>query len=67
MADYTHPFLLSRGYASRCPIRLNLSQDERDMPIVIYSKMPNDPGVSVTHALEIIPAEIVARHSLLFP
>jgi hypothetical protein len=66
-ADYIHPFESVSGRSSRCRIRVYLPEEEHDTPVVICSELPDNPGIPVTGAAEIIAAEIIAAHRLLAP
>ena len=62
-SDYIHP--TPRG--GRCRIRLYLSEDERDKPVVICSELPNNEGSSVTYSAHQIAAEVIRYHKLDVP
>lgn len=66
-ADYIHPFESVSGTSSRCRIRVYLPEEEHDAPVVICSELPDNPGIPITGAAEIIAAEIIAAHRLLAP
>ena len=59
-SDYVHP--TPRG--GRCRIRLYLSDDERDAPVVICSELPNNEGSSVTYSANQVAAEVIRYHEL---
>jgi hypothetical protein len=48
----------------RCRIRIYLSEDERDAPLVICLELPNNEGTSVTHSAHHIAAEVIRYHRL---
>lgn len=62
-SDYIHP--TPRGGMSR--IRIYLSEEEGDAPVVICSELANNPGSSVTYAAHQIAAEVIRYHSLPIP
>jgi hypothetical protein len=63
-ADYIHP--TPRG--GKCRIRIYLSQDEQDAPVVICSELPyNDEGSSITYSSHQIAAEVIRYHRLSAP
>jgi hypothetical protein len=59
-SDYIHP--TPRG--GRCRIRVCLSEDERDTPVIICSELPNNEGSSVTYSAHQIAAEVIRYHRL---
>ena len=66
--DYIHAFRGPSGIRSACRIRLYLPDEEDkildDAPVVIVSELPDNPGTSVTNAIEQIAAEVMDAHSL---
>ena len=66
--DYIHAFRGPTGIRSACRIRLYLPDTEDkildDAPVVIVSELPDNPGTSVTNAIEQIAAEVMDAHSL---
>jgi len=48
-------------------VRIYLPDDERDAPVVTCSEIPNNPGLSVTRATEVIAGEVVSFHRLPKP
>jgi hypothetical protein len=59
-SDYIHP--TPRG--GRCRVRLYLSQDEQDAPVVICSELPSNEGSSITYSAHQIAAEVIRYHKL---
>ena len=61
--DYIHAFRGSSGVRSACRVRLYMpaEADETlgDAPVVIVSELANNPGTSVTNAIEQIAAEVM--------
>ncbi len=60
---YVHP----TPHGGRCRIRIYLSDDERDAPVVVCSELPNNPGMSITNAAARIAAEVIGGHRLPTP
>jgi hypothetical protein len=63
--DYIHHY---RGYWSdggRCRIRIY--QEDRHIPVVICSQLPNNTNTSVTNMAEYLAAEIIREHALPTP
>jgi len=61
--DYIHP--TPRG--GRCRVRIYLSQNERDAPVVICSELPINEGSSVTYSAHQIAAEVIRYHRFALP
>jgi hypothetical protein len=66
-ADYIHPFESVSGTPSRCRIRVYLPEEEHDVPVVVCSELPDNPGIPVTGAAENIAAEVSATLWLADP
>ncbi len=66
--DYIHAFRGPTGVRSACRVRLYLPDEEDkildDAPVVIVSELPDNPGTSVTNAIEQIAAEVMDAPSL---
>ena len=66
--DYIHAFRGPSGVRSACCLRLYLPDEEDktldDAPVVIVSELPDNPGTSVTNAIEQIAAEVMDAHTL---
>lgn len=66
--DYTRTFRGPTGVRSACRVRLYLpdavepGETLEDAPVVIVSELPNNPGTSVTNAIEKIAAEVMDAH-----
>ena len=60
--DYVHAFRGPCGARSACRVRLYVPAEEDealgDAPVVIVSELANNPGTSVTNAIEQIAAEV---------
>jgi hypothetical protein len=61
--DYIHAFRAPTGARSACRVRLYVPAEEDeafgDAPVVIVSELANNPGTSVTNAIEQIAAEVM--------
>ena len=62
--DYIHAFRGPAGARSACRVRLYVPAEEGDeafgdAPVVIVSELANNPGTSVTNAIEQIAAEVM--------
>ena len=72
--DYTHTFCGPTGIRSACRVRFylpdaaepgeTLGEALGDAPVVIVSELPDNPGTSVTNAIEQIAAEVMVAHRL---
>ena len=62
-SDYIHP-TPRRG---RCRVRVYLSEDKRDAPVVICSELPNNDGSSITYSAHQIAAEVISYNEFLLP
>jgi hypothetical protein len=66
--DYTRAFRGPTGGRSACRVRLYLpgasepGETLGDAPVVIVSELPDNPGTSVTNAIEQIAAEVMDAH-----
>jgi hypothetical protein len=54
--DYIHP-TPRRG---KCRVRVYLSDDEQDAPVVVCSELPTNEGSSITYAAEQLAARLAA-------
>jgi hypothetical protein len=61
--DYIHGFRGPSSVRSACRVRLYMPDEEDeafgDAPVVIVSELANNPGTSVTNAIEHIAAEVM--------
>ncbi|MEW6637209.1 MAG: hypothetical protein AB1425_10420 [Actinomycetota bacterium] len=68
-ADYVHPFRVPSGVRSACRVRLYVPDEEDgdlgDAPVTIISEPPNNPGTSVTNAIEQLAAEVIDAQDLV--
>ncbi len=62
-SDYIHP--TPRG--GRCRIRIYLSEESQDAPVVICSELANNGGTSITYAAEQLAAEVISHFKLPSP
>ncbi len=66
--DYAHAFRGPSGVRSACRVRIYLPDEEGealgDAPVVVISELPDNPGTSVTNAIEQIAAEVMHAHAL---
>lgn len=66
--DYIHAFRGPSGVRSACRVRLYMPGEEGesfgDAPVAIVSELANNPGTSVTNAIEQIAAEVMGAHTL---
>jgi len=66
-SDYIYPYRSAGGHRPQCRVRIYLSKDARDSPLVICSELPINSGGSVTNFAEVIAAEVVRSHELATP
>ena len=60
VADYIHPYGKGlRVLRSQCRIRIYVSDDPKDTPVVICSELANNLGTSVTEAAQTIAGEVI--------
>ena len=43
-SDYIHPYKDAGGGPARCRVRIYLPDESGDLPVVICSEVPNNPG-----------------------
>ncbi len=64
--DNIHAFRGPSGVRSACRVRLYLPDEEGlalgDSPVVVVSELPDNPGTSITNAIEQIAAEVMDAH-----
>ncbi len=51
-SDHIHPYKDAGRRPSYCCIRIYLSDDVLDAPVVLCSEVPNNPGGSITNSAE---------------
>jgi hypothetical protein len=66
-SDYIHPYKDAGGSAARCRVRIYLSDEVRDAPVMICSELPNNPGGSITNSAEAIAAGVIRANELITP
>jgi hypothetical protein len=66
-SDYFHPYKDAGGLPARSRVRIYLSDDVRDAPVVICSEVPNNPGGSITNSAEVIAAGVIQANRLPTP
>jgi hypothetical protein len=60
VADYIHPYGKGlRVLRSQCRVRIYVSDDPKDAPVVICSELANNLGTSVTEAAHTIAGEVI--------
>jgi hypothetical protein len=65
--DYIHPYKDAGGRPSHCRVRIYLPKDMHDVPVVICSELPNNPGGSITNSAEVIAAGVIQANELPTP
>jgi hypothetical protein len=66
-SDYIHPYKDAGGSPARCRVRIFLSDDVHDAPMVVCSELPNNPGGSITNSAETIAAGVIQVNELPTP
>jgi hypothetical protein len=66
-SDYIHPYKDAGGRPSHCRVRIYLSDDVLDAPVVVCSEVPNNPGGSITNSAETISAGVIRANDLPTP
>ena len=66
-SDYIHPYRDVGRRPARCRVRIYLSNDVHDAPVVICSELPNNPGGSITNSVEVIAAGVIQNNKLPTP
>jgi hypothetical protein len=66
-SDYIHPYKDAGGRSARCRVRIYLPNDVLDTPVIVCSELPNNPGGSITNAVEVIAAGVVRANELPTP
>ena len=62
-SDYIHPTPRN----GRCRVRVYIPEDERDAAVVICTELRNNPGQSITNAIERIASEVLTFNRLATP
>jgi hypothetical protein len=66
-SDYIHPYKDAGGRPAHCRVRVYLSDDLHDAPVVICSELSNNPGGSITNSAEAIAAGVLRANELPTP
>jgi hypothetical protein len=66
-SDYSHPYKDVGGRLAQCRVRIYLSEEEQDAPVVICSELPSNPGGSITNSVEAIAAGVIQANKLPAP
>jgi hypothetical protein len=66
-SDYIHSYKDAGGRHSHCRVRIFLSDDVLDAPVVVCSELPNNPGGSITNSAEVIAAGVIRANELPTP
>ena len=66
-SDYIHPYKDAGGRHAHCRVRIYLSYDLHDAPVVICSEVANNPGGSITNSAEVIGAGVIQANELPTP
>jgi hypothetical protein len=66
-SDYIHPYKDAEGRHAHCRVRIYLPKDMHDVPVVICSELPNNPGGSITNSAEVIAAGVIQANELPTP
>jgi hypothetical protein len=65
--DYIHPYKDAGERSAHCRVRIYLSDDDLDAPVVVCSELPNNPGGSITNSADVIAAGVIRAHELITP
>ncbi|QIN81067.1 hypothetical protein GBA65_21760 (plasmid) [Rubrobacter marinus] len=64
-ADVVLPYRGPNGSRSKCRVRIYEPDDSaRDAPVVILSRLADNPGASVTNAAPLVAAEVISLFAL---
>ena len=64
--DAPMPYTAPNGFPSRCRVRVYEPEDPaQDAPVVILSELPDNPGMTITNAAQVVAAEAIERFDLL--
>jgi hypothetical protein len=58
-SDHIHPCKDADGRGAHCRVRIYLPDDDLDAPVVVCAELPNNPGGSITNAVEVIAAGVI--------
>ena len=63
-SDYIHSYKDAGGRPAHCRVRIYLPEDMHDVPVVICSELPNNPGGSITNSAEVVAAGVIRANEL---
>jgi hypothetical protein len=63
-SDYIHSYKDAGGRPAHCRVRIYLPEDMHDVPVVICSELPNNPGGSITSSAEVVAAGVIRANEL---
>jgi len=66
-SDYIHSYKDVGGRPAHCRVRIYLPEDMHDVPVVICSELPNNPGASITDSAEVVAAGVIRSNELPTP
>jgi hypothetical protein len=66
-SDYIHSYKDAGGRPAHCRVRIYLPEDMHDVPVVICSELPNNPGGSITNSAEVIAEGVIRANELPTP
>jgi hypothetical protein len=66
-SDYIHPYKDAGGDPAHCRVRIYLSEEMHDVPVVICSELSNNPGGSITNSAEVVAERVIRANELTTP
>jgi hypothetical protein len=66
-SDYIHTYRDAGGSPARSRVRIYLPDESGDLPVVICSEVPNNPGGSITNSVEVVVAGVIRANELPTP
>jgi hypothetical protein len=66
-SDYIHPYKDAGGRLAHCRVRIYLPEEMHDVPVVICSELPNNPGGSITNSAEVLAEGVIRANELPTP
>ena len=66
-SDYIHPYKDAGGRPAHCRVRIYLPEEMHDVPVVICSELPNNPGGSITNSAEVVAEGVIRANELPTP
>jgi hypothetical protein len=58
VADYVHPYRAPGGARGKRRVRVYLPEDERDLPLVLVSELPDDPAGALRRSMPLIAVAV---------